>query len=228
VFLAGDAAHLMPPYGGFGGNTGIQDAQNLAWKLALVLQGLADPVLLDTYETERRPVAAMTAAQAHTRYVLRGAPHLTPGGMAPFINDAHIDLGYRYRSVAIFTEPDDDGAVTEDPRQMRGRPGTRLPHVLLERNGAPVSSIDLVDGGFALFAGPDALEWADAATRASRDVSVTCSVFQMGASCDAVGISPAGAVLVRPDNVVAWRAAGAGAGPEATMARVFGAMLGRV
>ena len=56
--------------------------------------------------------------------------------MAPFINDAHIDLGYRYRSAAIFTEPGDDGAITEDPRQMRGRPGTRLPHVLLERDGA--------------------------------------------------------------------------------------------
>jgi putative polyketide hydroxylase len=50
----------------------------------------------------------------------------------------------------------------------------------------------------------------------------------MGASCDAVGISPAGAVLVRPDNVVAWRVAEAGPDPAATMARVFGAMLGRV
>jgi putative polyketide hydroxylase len=228
VFLAGDAAHLMPPYGGFGGNTGIQDAHNLAWKLALVLEGRADPALLDTYEPERRPVAAMTAEQAHTRYVLRGAPHLAPGGFSPFINDAHIDLGYRYRSPAIFTEAGDDGSTTEDPRQMRGRPGTRLPHVVLARDGATVSSIDLVNMSFALFAGPDAKGWAEAAVAGARDAGVVCSVVSMGESCEAVGISPSGALLVRPDNVVAWRSAGAGATPDATMARVFGAMLGRV
>jgi 2-polyprenyl-6-methoxyphenol hydroxylase-like FAD-dependent oxidoreductase len=227
VFLAGDSAHLMPPYGGFGGNTGIQDAQNLAWKLALVLKGIADPALLDTYEPERRPVAAMTAEQAHTRYVLRGAPHLAPGGMSPFINDAHIDLGYRYRSAAIFTEAGDDGAITEDPRQMRGRPGTRLPHVVLESDGAPVSSIDLVDSGFALFAGPDGGAWSDAAGRAARDCGVTCSVFPLGGSYDAFGIAPSGAVLVRPDNVIAWRSVEVEASPEGTMSRVFRAMLGR-
>jgi len=227
VFLAGDSAHLMPPYGGFGGNTGIQDAQNLAWKLALVLQGIAAPALLDTYEPERRPVAAMTAEQAHTRYVLRGAPHLAPGGMSPFINDAHIDLGYRYRSAAIFTEPGDDGAITEDPRQMRGRPGTRLPHVVLERDGAPVSSIDLVDSGFALFAGPDGGAWSDTAGRAAREFGVTCPAFPLGGSYDAFGISPSGAVLVRPDNVIAWRSVEGGASPEGTMSRVFRAMLGR-
>ncbi|HEV8392789.1 MAG TPA: FAD-dependent monooxygenase [Vicinamibacterales bacterium] len=235
VFLAGDSAHLMPPYGGFGGNTGIQDAQNLAWKLALVLKGVASPALLDTYESERRPVAAMTAEQAHTRYVLRGAPHLAPNGTAPFINDAHIDLGYRYRSAAIFTEPGDDGAITEDPRQMRGRPGTRLPHVVLERGGSRVSSIDLVDSGFALFAGAGGREWAAAADRAARDAGIGCQLFQLGATvndpdrgfCDAIGITPSGAVLVRPDGVVAWRATDAGTNPAATMARVFAAMLGR-
>jgi 2-polyprenyl-6-methoxyphenol hydroxylase-like FAD-dependent oxidoreductase len=227
VFLAGDSAHLMPPYGGFGGNTGIQDAQNLAWKLALVLKGLADPALLETYEPERRPVAVMTAQQAHTRYVLRGAPHLTPDGMAAFINDAHIDLGYRYRSAAIFTDADDDGAVTEDPRQMRGRPGTRLPHVMLERGGSPVSSIDLVDSAFALFAGPEAGDWVAAATPAARHAGVPGPGVQLGDSCDAVGVSPSGAVLVRPDGVVAWRATAGASDAAATMSHVFAAMVGR-
>ena len=64
IFIAGDAAHVMPPNGGFGGNTGIQDAHNLAWKLAMVLKGKAGPELLATYESERRPVALFTVEQA--------------------------------------------------------------------------------------------------------------------------------------------------------------------
>lgn len=60
VFLAGDAAHTMPPWGGFNGNTGIADAHNLAWKLAAVIEGQADPKLLESYGEERRP-ASVTA-----------------------------------------------------------------------------------------------------------------------------------------------------------------------
>src|SRR5579863_5620176 len=71
IFLAGDAAHVMPPNGGFGGNTGIQDAHNLAWKLALVLRGIAGPELLSTYDPERRPIGEFTTEQAYTRYVTR-------------------------------------------------------------------------------------------------------------------------------------------------------------
>src|SRR5262249_45479074 len=64
VFVAGDAAHTFPPTGGFGMNTGIQDAHNLAWKLAGVLHGWAHRSLLETYEGERRPVAGFNAAQS--------------------------------------------------------------------------------------------------------------------------------------------------------------------
>ena len=64
VFLAGDAAHLIPPVGGYGMNTGIQDAHNLAWKLAGVLAGWAGPSLLETYEAERQPVARFVTGQA--------------------------------------------------------------------------------------------------------------------------------------------------------------------
>jgi 2-polyprenyl-6-methoxyphenol hydroxylase-like FAD-dependent oxidoreductase len=76
IFLAGDAAHLMPPNGGFGGNTGIHDAHNLAWKLAYVVKGLAGPQLLASYDLERRPIAKFTVEQAYTRYVTRTAPYL--------------------------------------------------------------------------------------------------------------------------------------------------------
>lgn len=83
VFLAGDSAHEMSPTGAFGSNTGIQDAHNLAWKLALVLDGRADPALLDSYEAERRPVALATAARASTRSAEHSHPGYAPTGARP-------------------------------------------------------------------------------------------------------------------------------------------------
>src|SRR5919198_33761 len=71
VFLAGDAAHAVPPNGGFGGNAGVQDALNLAWKLAAVIKGEAGPAPLDTYEAERLPLCELTVRQAYTRYATR-------------------------------------------------------------------------------------------------------------------------------------------------------------
>lgn len=79
VFLAGDSAHEMSPTGAFGSNTGIQDAHNLAWKLAAVLDGWAGEELLDTYDAERRPVAEATSARA----AARSAEHSHPGFAAP-------------------------------------------------------------------------------------------------------------------------------------------------
>ena len=101
VFLAGDAAHLMPPNGGFGGNTGIHDAHNLAWKLASVLGGIAAPSLLDTYEAERRPVGKFTVEQAYTRYVTRTATYLGATDFQPLAPDFNIEIGYVYHSPAI-------------------------------------------------------------------------------------------------------------------------------
>src|SRR5215510_5873918 len=83
VFLAGDVAHVMPPTGGFGGNTGVADAYNLAWKLAFATQGVAGPGLLDTYGAERRPISALTVEQAYTRYALRVDPSLPRDDLMP-------------------------------------------------------------------------------------------------------------------------------------------------
>ncbi len=123
IFICGDAAHLMPPNGGLGGNTGIHDAHNLAWKLAMVLKGHASSALLDTYETERKPVARFTVEQAFSRYVARTAPWLSATQQTePLVHDFDIELGYLYGV---------PGRVHADPRTTRGVPGSRAPHVWL-------------------------------------------------------------------------------------------------
>ncbi len=188
IFLAGDAAHVMPPNGGFGGNTGVQDAHNLAWKLAWVLRGAAGPELLLTYETERLPVGAFTVEQAYSRYVSRTAPYLGTEGMQPVVNDLNVELGYAY---------DREGPLHENPRESKGRAGTRAPHVWLEDGR---STLDLFGRNFVLMSGsgwpeptpPGADKWVIEDPR-------------VGA---AYGITPAGAVLVRPDGFVAWRTVG--------------------
>src|SRR5215469_3981572 len=161
--LAGDAAHSMPPTGGFGGNTGVEDARNLAWKLALVLQGLAPPALLETYEAERRPVGAFTVEQAYSRYVTRWAPYLGKQDIALIANDLDIDLGYRYRSQAVITSGADDGRVLEPTKETKGRPGTRAPHIWIERDGKSISTLDLFGAGFTLLAGPGSAAWCRSA-----------------------------------------------------------------
>ena len=143
--LAGDAAHNMPPTGGFGGNTGVADAHNLAWKLAMVLDGSAEPALLDTYEVERLPVGEFTVEQAYTRYVMRLDPELGKEDIQPFA-DPPIELGHRYRSSAVIPESDDDGSVFENPHEPTGRPGTRAAHVALDGG----STLDLFGRGFVV------------------------------------------------------------------------------
>ena len=126
VFIIGDAAHLMPPNGGFGGNTGIHDAHNLAWKLAQVIHGHAHARLLDSYASERRPVARFTVEQAFSRYVARTAPWLAATQKTePLAHDFDIEIGYLYGR----------DAVHADPRTTRGMPGSRIPHYWLETDG---------------------------------------------------------------------------------------------
>jgi hypothetical protein len=128
AFLMGDAAHLMPPNGGFGGNTGIHDAHNLAWKMALVLRDAAGPDLLASYEAERKPVGKFTVEQAYTRYVTRTAPYLGAKDFQPVANDFNIEIGYLYRSACVLREDDGD-EVHADPRETFDRPDSRAPHV---------------------------------------------------------------------------------------------------
>ncbi len=208
VFLAGDAAHTMPPNGGFGGNTGVQDAWNLAWKLALVLNGVAGPGLLDTYDTERRAIGALMVEQAYTRYVTRVAPYLGTDGMQPLVDDFSLEIGCRCNSPAVVLGPDQDPALHEHPRESKGRPGSRAPHVFVERDGARVSTLDLFGRGFVLLVAPGGEAWRSTALTAAQElgVPVDCHVIGHPQFPAAYGIADTGAVLVRPDGIVAWRA----------------------
>jgi 2-polyprenyl-6-methoxyphenol hydroxylase-like FAD-dependent oxidoreductase len=208
VFLAGDAAHVMPPTGGFGGNTGIHDAQNLAWKIALVLKGTAGSGLLDTYAPERRPVGELTVEQAYSRYVLRWAPYLGKDRIQPMQSDLDIDLGYRYRSAAVVSEAEDDGRILYPVRETKAMPGTRAPHFVPGQNGGPSSTLDWFGRDFVLLAGPDGEAWRPAGAAAGRETGIDLAFHLMSQSgfAEAHGIEPSGAVLVRPDGFVAWRA----------------------
>jgi 2-polyprenyl-6-methoxyphenol hydroxylase-like FAD-dependent oxidoreductase len=243
VFLAGDAAHLMPPNGGFGGNTGIHDAHNLAWKLAAALSGRAGQALLDTYDAERRPASAFTAEQAYSRYVTRTAPHLATDDIQPVADDFEIELGYLYRSTAILAESD-DGPLHGDPRQHRAEPGSRGPHLWLEHDGRRISTIDLIGHSFTVLAGRSGQAWISAAAEVSAEAAgvvtprpgLTVDAYRVGGDGPVVdpdgsfaeryGIGDKGAVLARPDGVVAWRSPNAVADPTSTLRSVLDAILG--
>ena len=205
VFIAGDAAHLMPPNGGFGGNTGIHDAHNLAWKIEMVLKGHAAPRLLESYHAERKPVAQFTVEQAFARYVARTAPWLhTEHPPQPLVPDFNIELGYLYGS---------DSGIHADPAQTRGMPGSRAPHIWLSRSGERVSTIHLTSN-YLLLAGGDGGAWIEAAADAAAGFNgLTLDAWCVGKDLGdperiflaAFGISSTGAVLVRPDGFVAWR-----------------------
>ena len=214
IFIAGDAAHVMPPTGGWGGNVGVQDAHNLAWKLGLVLEGVADPTLLASYEDERRPVAELTVEQAYTRYVLRTDPSIPRDRMQPLVHDLDVELGYVYDSAAIVRGMTSEGPPHLSPRESRGLPGTRAPHHWLERDGRQISTLDLIERNFTLLAAEGAGKWCDIAHDASRQVGVGLSVYQIGASGledptgefpRAYGLTRSGCVLIRPDGFIAWR-----------------------
>jgi hypothetical protein len=216
VFIAGDAAHAMPPNGGFGGNTGIQDAHNLAWKLALVIRGDAGEELLDTYDAERRPVGTFTTEQAYSRYVTRTAPYLGTDGIEPVAPDLNVELGYRYDSPAIGHDGD-PGPLHENPRDSRARPGTRAPHAWVIRDGRRLSTLDLFGfGRFVVFCGPNSHSWTNAVVAVSeagqlplRDVDLygldKPGFEDPDGSVQAAYGLTSDIVLVRPDGFVAWR-----------------------
>lgn len=267
VFFAGDAAHRHPPTTGLGLNSAIQDAHNLAWKLAAVLKGQAAPALLDTYETERRLVGARNVDWAMFTFmnhsVVDAGLGLIPGAPAganaqtfrAFFADtdqgrtlrarfvevaktqrtefqAHdLEIGFHYEAGAVV--PDGTDPPPADPMGTTyvptTRPGHRLPHAWVERDGERVSTHDLIGrpGGFGLITGSaGAGRWQDLARTAAAAAGILLPVIAIGAGLGCTDpdgewaavreIGDRGAILVRPDNHVAWRSLdGAGATGDA-------------
>lgn len=145
----------------------VADAHNIAWKLAFVLKGLAGPELLSTYEPERRPASTLAVEQAYTRYVKRMDPSLGDHDIQEEVDDLQIELGYCYHSSAICNHGYDVTDVHEHPRASKARPGTRAPHMFLEKNGKQISSLDLFGRNFVLLAGRDGHAWCQAARMVS-------------------------------------------------------------
>ncbi len=242
IFLVGDSGHTMPPFKAGGANTAIQSAHNLAWKLAAVLGGTADPALLTTFHAERHPVGRFAAHQSLTGPTLAlidlddQGPGLPPEEEASMFS---LLIGYQYRSAAVMTgQPgpaDPDAACLVD--ELRGQPGTRVPHAWVQRGGRRVSTLDLLGRNFTVLTAGDGAPWFEAAAAASTALGVPIAVHQIGPAGDvldpdgawakATELSSGGALLVRPDDFVGWRADRLPGNPESELRQALSAILGR-
>jgi hypothetical protein len=157
----------------------------------------------------------LTVEQAYTRYVLRTDPSIPRDGMQPLAGDMNVELGYTYRSAAVIPESQDGERPHVDPRESRALPGTRAPHYWLEKDGRPISTLDLVGNGFTLLAAQDGAAWRQTFLQAAGELHVQAAAHQpgwdglrdpTGGFNAAFGLEPEGCVLVRPDGFVAWRA----------------------
>jgi 2-polyprenyl-6-methoxyphenol hydroxylase-like FAD-dependent oxidoreductase len=219
VFLAGESAHVNPPWGGHGFNTSVGDAVNVAWKIAAVEQGWAPPGLLASYEPERRGVIEQTVASAaaNMRSLARDLPRDEQAIQAAKRSEFHslgLVLGYSYAGSPVIQPgtgpvPGAAGGPGDGPGSPGGDvssytpdavPGARLPHAWLPGGS---SLYDRLGAGFTLL-GP--------ATEGDPGVAALCDRARRRGIPLAVLRSPPGYpwgrefLLVRPDQHIAWRA----------------------
>ena len=227
IFLAGDAAHTLPPSrGGYGANTGIEDAHNLAWKLSSVLSGESTPALLETYDAERRPIAWLRHEQIFARddykaHAGDSAEEVT------IIDDQAMELGQLYRSTAVIGAGE-SLPPAQRPEQWNGQPGTRAPHLWVNVGDRRVSTLDLFNGEWILLA--DDAGWKIAADEAAEKCAIGVRCLRIGVDLQATdddalrsafGLKKGGASLVRPDGYVAWRAVDLPVNPGGTLGDAF-------
>lgn len=254
VFLAGDAAHEMPPAGGFGMNVGIADVHNLTWKLAAVSGGWAGTALLATYASEREPVGRWVTEQIGR--MLQGlASRWRAGagsaaeavgeddrgvrsGQNELFREVGMVFGAAYQSTAVIPDGTTPAAVANPVTDYvpEARPGCRAPHVWLARAGERISPLDLFGDAFVLLAGPSGGAWCEAAERVVDAIGAPLRAYIVGAGHPltdpegawphAYGVDLDGAVLIRPDGHVAWRSRRGGEDASETLDRVLRSVLG--
>jgi hypothetical protein len=242
ALLAGDAVHLFTPTGGFGMNTGIDDASNLAWKLAATLQGWGGGELLLSYEAERMPIALRNTEAARRLTANIGETdidsaieHSTPAGEAARAAAGSIfagfgeqfasigvQLGARYDGSPVIVEsgaPPADSLTTYSPTSV---PGGRAPHAWLDAGRGQGSSLfDRLGRGFTLLRlGPRPPD-ASGIREAALARQVPLEVLDV-ADRDTRDLYNCDLALIRPDQYVAWRGNGLMKDPGAVLARVCG------
>ncbi|WP_395760719.1 FAD-dependent oxidoreductase [Bacillus sp. 3G2] len=232
IFLVGDSAHIMPPTGGFGSNTGIQDAHNLAWKLAAVIKGKGNPKLLETYHKERYPVAKLTTDYASS--LLFRAANREEGSLNN-MDGLAVTVGYQYRSEAIV----DDSATPHrmDIVDLSGKPGTRAPHFWGTYDGKEISILDLLGNDFVLLIGAENRDLTECVQDVSSKLGINIKVYSVGLRGDFItqenvfrelyGIENEGVVLIRPDGFIGWRSAKAVINPDVMLEEVMSNLLCR-
>lgn len=254
--------HRHPPLNGLGSNTCIQDAFNLAWKVAYVHKGLASPSLLSSYSVERQPVGYSIVTRANQAFrdhhrvwdalgmlpkelherkaILQELEDATPEGQRRRLafhdairhtthefNGLGVEMNQHYDSQGIYVADEpypfartgraaDNEVLYHEPSSY---PGCRLPHAWLNTAipGQNISTIDIAGhGAFALLTGIGGGAWKQAAEHVAEKLRVPLKVYSIGFRQDwedeyfdwenLSGVEESGAVLVRPDLFVAWRA----------------------
>ena len=222
VFLAGDAAHLFTPTGGLGYNTAVGDAVNLGWKLASVIKGHSAPALLDSYEVERQPIGIRNTGYARhfadSVGLLQALPELELDDargaelreVASAALDAHARREFNIPGVTFGERYDASPWVFSDPREIppdsaneylaSTNPGGRLPHVWLDGDR---SLFDHLNFEWTVLARPPLEEQAERLAQAGRAAGLSVAVVELpGTGAEVLGREM---LLVRPDQVIAWR-----------------------
>ena len=226
VLFAGDSAHRLPPTGGLGMNSGVQDAHNIAWKLAAVVRKEAKESLLDTYYTERAPVVA-----ANIAWSMKNAQRFNKIFAAlelkdfktmaqaleeqnDHLNQLALDLGFCYCEGALIEEKQSAVSYSESDDYIPSTiPGCRAPHYPLVKAGKLISTLDLFNKNFVLLSHATTTIWHEAVASLPKLPLIS---YRVGNNadlddaeenwCNTYQVTPNGAVLIRPDGHVAWRA----------------------